>query len=95
MHKHPGTILISPRVTEKGAYLAQDNCYVFNVSPKAGKREIAQAVRAVYKVVPRMVRVAATKRKSVITRGTNRKGQPSGGKKAYVYLKKGDTIDFA
>jgi ribosomal protein L23 len=41
-----------------------------------------------------MVRVAAVPRKQVHTRGTNRWGKTAG-KKAYVYLKKGDTIELA
>lgn len=93
--KHESKILLAPRVTEKGAYVAESGCYVFNVATSAGKREIAQAVRAIYKVTPRKVTVARIPRKVVQTRGTNRKGMTAGGKKAYVYLKKGDTIELA
>lgn len=87
--------MLSPRITEKAAYLTQNGCYVFNVSARANKKEIAEAVREVYKVTPRLVRIAAVPRKAVVTRGTNRKGTSGGGKKAYVYLKQGDTIDLA
>jgi len=31
----------------------------------------------------------------VMTRGTNRAGMTAGGKKAYVFLKKGDKIELA
>ena len=91
--KHASAILLSPRITEKGAYLGQDGVYVFNVSEKANKREIGQAIHAVFNVWPRKVRVARVPRKQVLTRGTNRVGMTAGGKKAYVYLKKGDTIE--
>lgn len=87
-------ILISPRITEKGAYLSEHGVYVFNVSPDANKREIAAAIFATYKVTPRMVRIAAVPRKARLTRGTNRFGKSAGGKKAYVYLKKGETIEL-
>lgn len=91
--KHASAILLSPRITEKGAYLGQDGVYVFNVSEKANKREIGEAIHAVFNVWPRKVRVARVPRKQVLTRGTNRQGFTAGGKKAYVYLKKGETIE--
>jgi large subunit ribosomal protein L23 len=94
MKKSAAHILVSPRITEKGAYMAQNGVYVFNVSLDANKAQIADAVREVYKVSPRRVTVAAVPRKLVMTRGTNRKGATRGGKKAYVYLKKGDTIEL-
>ena len=99
MHKHPGTIIISPRITEKGAYVAEVGCYVFNVAPSATKREVAEAVRTIFKVTPRLVRVAAVPRKARMTRlgrrGASRRGVSAGGKKAYVYLKAGETIELA
>lgn len=94
MQKPPLKIIISPRVTEKGAYLSEHGCYVFNVAPKANKQEIAQAVRTIFKVTPRKIAIVTVPRKEVITRGTNRKGMTGGGKKAYVYLKKGETIEL-
>ncbi len=87
-------ILLSPRVTEKGAYLAQDNVYVFMVAGDANKKEIAEAVRATFKVTPRKVTIVPVPRKKVQTRGTNRWGKTATGKKAYVYLKKGETIEL-
>ena len=95
MNKHSGHILISPRVTEKGAYLAEAGAYVFNVAPGANKKAIAGAVKEIYKVSPRKVTLIAIPRKRVMTRGTNRRGVTAGGKKAYVFLKKGDKIDLA
>lgn len=94
MKKHPSTILIEPRITEKGAYLSEKGCYVFNVAPRANKIEIAQAVKDIFKVTPRKVAIVTVPRKQVFTRGTNRFGQTRGGKKAYVYLKKGETIEL-
>jgi large subunit ribosomal protein L23 len=94
MNKHSGKIILSPRVTEKGALLAEQGAYVFNVAQNANKSEIAAAVKELFKVTPRMVRVARVPRKAVLTRNTNRQGMTAGGKKAYVYLKKGDTIEL-
>lgn len=95
MKKHSSTILLAPRITEKGAYLNEAGVYVFNVAISANKKEIADAVRAMFKVTPRAVRIAAVPRKKVMTRGSNRVGQTAGGKKAYVFLKQGDKIDLA
>ncbi len=87
-------VLLAPRVTEKGAYLAQDGVYVFMVARDANKKDIADAVQALFKVTPRKIHLAAVPRKQVQTRGTNRYGKTAAGKKAYVYLKKGETIEL-
>lgn len=94
MQKTTDKILLSPRITEKGAYLGELGVYVFNVAEHANKKEIAGAIHTVFKVWPRKIRIARVARKQMITRGTNRKGMTTGGKKAYVYLKKGDTIEI-
>ncbi len=94
MQKHTGQIILSPRITEKGAILAEAGAYVFNVARDANKKDIAVAMQALFNVTPRMVRVVAIPRKVVATRGRMQKGQSGGGKKAYVYLKKGDTIEL-
>lgn len=94
MNKAHSKILLSPRITEKGAYLSEGGVYVFNVAMDANKHQIMDAIKSVYKVTPRLVRVAAVTKKKVFTRGTNRWGQTAGGKKAYVYLKKGETIEI-
>jgi large subunit ribosomal protein L23 len=92
--KNLSHIITTPRITEKGAYLSEKGIYVFNISKDATKQDVAAAVRAAYKVTPRMVRVARVPSKSVMTRGTNRPGKTSAGKKAYVYLKEGDKIEL-
>ena len=92
--KHSSQILLSPRITEKGAYLSEKGVYVFNVAASANKNEIMSAIREIFKVTPRQVRVVTIPSKQVMTRGTNRSGRTAGGKKAYVYLKKGDTIEI-
>jgi large subunit ribosomal protein L23 len=95
MQKPPSTIIKAPRITEKGAYLSSVNGYVFEVAPRATKKEVAEAIRAVFSVVPRKVTFVQIPRKIARTRGSNRMGQTAGGKKAYVFLKKGDTIEVA
>jgi large subunit ribosomal protein L23 len=94
MKKHASQILITPRITEKAALLSESGAYVFMVARDASKLEVLQAVREVFKVTPRKVTLLAVPRKKTLTRGTNRTGQTVGGKKAYVFLKKGDTIEL-
>ncbi len=87
-----GAVIISPRVTEKAARVAGDNVYTFNVVPTASKIEIAKAIQDIYGVVPVRVTTSTLKYKPVARRGIF--GHKGGGKKAMVYLKKGDTIDI-
>jgi len=86
-------ILLQPRITEKASEKSRnENVYVFEVSAKATKREIAQAVEAVYKVKPIKVATITIPHKKVIVRGI--RGIRGGGKKAYVYIKKGEKIEI-
>lgn len=87
------TILKNPRITEKATILAEGACYTFDVSLSATKKEIEKAVKALYKVTPRLVRTVKIAKKPVATRNVRRIGSTSVGKKAYVYLKKGDKIE--
>ena len=94
MKKLSSQILLAPRITEKGAYLTAAGVYVFNISRDANKIQVAEAIKETFKVTPRRVTVVNIPRKQTMTRGTNRKGMTRAGKKAYVFLKKGDTIEL-
>jgi large subunit ribosomal protein L23 len=85
-------VIVGPRVTEKAAHLAGANAYTFNVATDATKREIAQAVQAIYGVVPQKVTTAAIATKPIVRAG--RYGDTKPGKKAVVFLAKGETIEF-
>jgi ribosomal protein L23 len=88
------SVLKGFRVTEKAANLHEkNNVYTFNVAVNANVQQIAQAIRAAYKVTPVKVSVVSIPAKAMFVRG--RKGKTVGAKKAYVYLKKGDVIEFA
>lgn len=84
-------ILMRPHVTEKASASAEKGVYVFRVAIDAGKREIAEAVRAFYKVTPVKVTIVNMPTKRKIVKG--RLGVRAAGKKAYVYLKKGEKIE--
>lgn len=86
-------VLLRPRITEKAALSADSaGVYVFEVSENSTKTSIAASVKALYKVTPVKIRVAKIVPKAVFVRGKH--GTKSGGKKAYVYLKKGDKIEL-
>lgn len=88
------TVLLAPRVTEKAAYQASEkNVYVFEVTKDATKKSIAASVKDAFKVTPEKIHMVRIPSKTVFVRG--KKGVKSGGKKAYVYLKKGDKIETA
>ena len=89
-NKDPYSILVSPRVTEKAALASERGVYVFNVFTDANKNEIAKAIEKLYKVVPEKVRIVQMPARKTFVRG--RRGKTASGKKAYVYLKKGDSI---
>ena len=85
-------VLIRPRITEKASRLGEQNVYTFDVAKSATKSDVALAISAVYKVTPLRVRMVTIPAKRVVVRGIP--GTKAGGKKALVYLKKGEKIDF-
>ena len=88
-----GFLLRRPRITEKASLKAEsENVYVFEIDQSANKKTTALALKELYKVYPVKIRIAPIPRKRVFVRG--KWGMKSGGKKAYVYLKKGDKIDI-
>jgi len=85
-------VLKRPRITEKASYLSEASVYVFDVSDRASKRDVADAMRFYYKAEPLKVNMIAIPSKNVVVRG--KRGVKSGGKKAYVYFEKGTTIEI-
>lgn len=85
-------IIKNPRITEKGSMLMEKNVYVFDVEKDANKNEIKKAIFSIYNVKPVKVNIIKVEEKKIFTRG--KVGVKSGGKKAIVYLKKGDKIEF-
>lgn len=87
-------ILRAPRITEKATLATDRGAYVFDVDPHATKTDIKKAVQAVYKVTPIKVNVVSVPAKKVESRFRKIRGVKAGGRKAYVYLKQGDTIEL-
>ena len=88
-------VLRQVRITEKASMHSEAGVYTFNISERATKRDIKQAVFALYKVTPRAVRVLRVPTKVRRNAKTGKTGVTTIGKKAYVYLKKGETITLA
>ena len=88
-------ILRAPWFSEKALIGTEKGVYVFEVLPRATKADIAAAVKEIYGVAPRMVRVVNLPAKSKSMRTRRGIGMRSARSKAYVYLNAGDTIQFA
>ena len=80
----------SYRVTEKATRLGASNTYVFNILDNKNKIQIIKDLENTYKVKVLNVNIVNSPRKKVFSRG--RQGVKSGFKKAYITLKKGDSI---
>jgi len=85
-------IIKNPRITEKASNAIEHNVYTFDVKDSANKTEIKKAIFEIYKVKPVRVNVLRVPAKQIMVRG--RKGSKHGGRKAVVYLKAGDKIEF-
>jgi len=89
------SVLLKPRITEKAAHLTAKNVYTFDVSPRATKSEVIAAISEFYNVTPKKVAIVKIIGKRVRLRTRRGWGTKNATKKAYVYLKEGDRIEFA
>lgn len=89
------TVIRAPWLSEKALIGTENGVYVFQVPADATKDTVAAAIQTIYNVTPRQVRMVnlPAKRKSLRTRRGY--GLRAARHKAYVYLKEGDTIQFA
>ncbi|MEK7585934.1 MAG: 50S ribosomal protein L23 [Patescibacteria group bacterium] len=87
---HP--LILGARITEKSSKGADQGIYTFNVREDANKSEIKKAIKKLYKVEPTKISITKITPKTVVRRGII--GTKQGGKKAVVFLKKGDKIAF-
>lgn len=86
------SILIRPLITEKATNLGQKNQYVFEISNKANKIQVAQAIEARYGVKPTKVNVLNISGK-IVRHGRNT-GKTKDWKKAIVILPEGKNIQI-
>lgn len=83
----------NPRITEKASFAVEKGVYTFDLKAGANKSEIVKEIFTKFKVKPVKVNILSVKDKTKTVRG--RKTVVRGGKKALVYLKKGDKIDLS
>lgn len=88
------SVIIKPRITEKAVGVSEQNVYTFVVRRDATKHEVRDAIKALYNVTPVKVNTVNKHPRSYMKRGRGRMVTEKGVKKAYVYLKKGDTISL-
>jgi large subunit ribosomal protein L23 len=86
-------VLRRPIISEKAAKMAENNGIVFEVAAEATKKDVANAINAIYNVSPVKVNIVNTKGKLKVFRNKS-KGVQRSIKKAYVTLAKGQTIDI-
>lgn len=88
------SVIIRPHITEKAHSSAEGaNVHVFKVKQGATKGMVGIAVKNLYKVTPIKISLVPIPKKSRFVRG--RRGFAPGGRKAYIYLKKGDKLELA
>ncbi len=85
-------ILMGPHVTEKTTSLAEKGVYTFKVAPFANKILVEKSIKEMYGFSPVKTRITQKKSKIRFVRGKS--GIKSGFKKAVIYLKEGDKIEF-
>ena len=87
-------VLRAPRVTEKAMRGSERNVYVFEVARTATKFDVRDAVKQFFGVTPVKVNIVNKTPRQFKHAATRRVRTEHGMKKAYVYLKKGDTISI-
>lgn len=85
-------VLIAPHFTEKTVMGGEKGVYTFMVAKDATKGDVMAAVKAYYGVTPVRVNIVNKLPRKNMSRTRGRVVSEKGYKKAYVYLKAGDTI---
>jgi large subunit ribosomal protein L23 len=88
------SVIVKPRITEKSVRLGEQNVYTFVVRRDATKRDVTAAIAALYNVTPVNVNIVNKTPRQYKSKAKNRVLTEKGMKKAYVYLKKGDSISL-
>tara|TARA_B100000745_G_scaffold279649_1_gene211293 strand:+ start:2063 stop:2443 length:381 start_codon:yes stop_codon:yes gene_type:complete len=88
------SVLQQPRVTEKAVGMSEKNVYTFIVRRDATKYDVRDAVKALFNVTPVKVNIVNKTPRQYTSRMKGRRLTEKGMKKAYVYLKDGDSISL-
>jgi large subunit ribosomal protein L23 len=85
-------VLVHPLLTEKSTALGSYNQYVFSVATSATKKHIHSAIKEIYKITPKKIRIIPVRGKKVRT-GKNTTGYLKKWKKAIITVPAGTKID--
>tara|TARA_B100000745_G_scaffold146741_1_gene96029 strand:- start:963 stop:1328 length:366 start_codon:yes stop_codon:yes gene_type:complete len=86
------SVILKPRITEKAVKGSEKNVYTFVVARSATKYDVADAIKSLYNVTPVKVNIVNKSPRRYMSRSKGRVVSEKGMKKAYVYLKTGDSI---
>jgi large subunit ribosomal protein L23 len=87
-------IIRAPWFSEKSLIITEKGVYTFEVAKRSTKAEIAAAIKEIYNVEPRAIRIVNLPAKRKAMRTKRGFGTRAMRHKAYVYLNAGDTISF-
>ncbi len=88
-------VLKSPWFSEKALIGTENGVYAFEVPASVTKHDVMNAIKKAYNVTPRKVNMVNLPAKKVALRTRRGVGTRARRHKAYVFLKKGETITFA
>ena len=88
------SVIVKPRITEKAVGQSDKNVYTFIVRRDATKYDVRAAITALYNVTPVKVNIVNKAPRQYMSRMKGRTVTEKGMKKAYVYLKDGDSISL-
>lgn len=88
-------IIRAPWFSEKALIITEKGVYTFAVPARATKADIAGAIKEIYKVTPKKIRIVNLPAKKKAMRTKRGVGVRAARRKAYVYLNAGDSIQFA
>ena len=88
-------LIRAPWFSEKALLATERGVYAFSVPPTATKPEIAGAIKEIYNVTPKAIRIVNLPAKSKSMRTRRGIGTRAARCKAYVYLNAGESIQFA
>ena len=87
-------VIVRPHITEKSVGQSDKNVYTFEVKRDATKYQVRDAVKALYNVTPVKVNIVNKQPAKRLVGSRGKEKHVPGVKKAYVSLKKGDSINL-
>jgi large subunit ribosomal protein L23 len=88
-------VILAPWFSEKALIATDKGVYTFAIPREATKPHVASAIKELYKVTPMKIRIVNLPGARVSMRSRQGTATRARRRKAYVYLKPGETIQFA